>query len=373
MRRIGAFALALVLFPALATAAAAQCGVPAVLHDGWTVAAPAAEGLDPKLICAIGPTLEKMTDADPNGIVIVRHGALVYEHYFGVDPFAWSARTVHALHSVTKSVTAILVGIAFDHGYLENLDAPVLSFFPNYADLRTLGKESITLRDLLSMTSGLLWPEHAISYNDPSNIWRRMTDASDPDRLVLAQPLAATPGTIGNYDSGGVELLGAVLQKVSERPLDQFAKKTLFDPLGITDWAWERMKNGDPSASAGLWLRPRDLAKIGQRMLNHGIWRGRRIVSAAWIREMTEAHSPTGWLSDLADSYGYLWWLGHEGIDTRNIAWIGGLGYGGQCLFVVPSLDLVVVATAGVHNRRNGPWVTGYTALGMAVRAALAH
>ncbi|HJU16840.1 MAG TPA: serine hydrolase domain-containing protein [Stellaceae bacterium] len=249
------------LLPAIALAAPpAMCGAPADMHDGWTVAAPAQEGLDPKLICAIGPRLEKLTEADPNGVVVVRHGVLVYEHYFGVEPFAWNASTVHALHSVTKSVVALLTGIALDRGWLRSLDTPVLSFFPKDADLRTPGKERITLRNLLSMTSGLLWPEHAVSYQDPSNIWRRMVEAADPDRLVLAQPLAATPGTVWDYDSGGVELLGAILQKVSGRPLDPFAKEALFDPLGIADWAWGRLRDGEPSASNGLLLRPRGLA-----------------------------------------------------------------------------------------------------------------
>lgn len=285
-----AFALGLALLPAIALAAApAPCGAPAEMRDGWKSAAPAQEGLDPKLICAIGPALEKMKKADASGVVVVRHGALVYEHYF----LAWNALKRHPLASVTKSVVAILTGIALDRGDLKTIDAPVFSFFPEYASLRTLEKDRITLRDLLTMTSGLDWPELAASYYNRSNIERRrILETADTDRFVLKQPLAATPGTVWNYDSGGVGLIGTILQKVCGRPLDQFVKEVLFEPLGITDWSWERMANDQPFASGGLWLRPRDLAKIGQLVLNHGMWHGRQIVSAAWVKQMTVPHSP---------------------------------------------------------------------------------
>ncbi|HJU16842.1 MAG TPA: serine hydrolase [Stellaceae bacterium] len=361
--------LCLIFAPAIA---AANCGAPADLHDGWKAAAPAQEGLDPRLICAIGPHLEKLTDADPNGVVVVRHDVLVYEHYFGANPLAYNATTVHRLASVTKSVVAILVGIAFDRGWLKSLDAPVFSFFPQYADLRTPDKNRITLRDLLTMTSGLAWPELAVSYNNPANIVRRAAAALDPYRFVLAQPLAATPGTIWNYNSGGVELLGIILKKVAKRPLDMFAKEALFDPLGIKHWEWAQF-HGNPIASAGLRLRPRDLAKIGQLVLDRGTWHDRQIVSADWIKGMTAPQLPRWYLFQIggAYSYGYLWWLGRPWIDGQRFDWVGGLGYGGQRLYVVPSRDLVVAVTAGVYGHSYAQNLAGNTTLDMVLRAAL--
>ncbi|MGH7116341.1 MAG: serine hydrolase domain-containing protein [Stellaceae bacterium] len=385
--RNAALALGLALLPAIAQAATpGNCGAPADLHDGWTVASPAQEGLDPKLICAIGPRLEKMPLADANGVVVVRHGTLVYEHYFTGDDQRWpelhrgeppgevphNASTLHDLQSITKSVVALLVGVASDRGRLANLNAPVFPFFPRYADLNAPDKGRITLHELLAMTSGLFWPAHAVSYDDPSNIARRMWEAPDPYRFVLAQTLEATPGTEWNYDGGGVELLGAVLKKVTGRQLDRLAKETLFDPLGIKDWEWARLANGEPAASWGLRLRPRDLAKIGQLVLNQGVWHGRRIVSAAWVKEMTASHLPRGWLLESAgaSSYGYLWWLGHASIDNRDTDWVAGFGYGGQRLYVVPSQDLVVTVTAGIYKFRGPQGLAGDTALDMVLRAA---
>ena len=350
-----AFALFLVLAPALARAGTpTSCGSPAAMSDGWPVSSPEQQGLDPKLICAIGPGFEHWKQADPQGVVVVRHGVLVYERYFalgdelspgevqGEEPR--DASTTHDVASITKSVTALLTGIAFDRGWLKDLDAPIFSFFPQYADLRTPEKDRITLRHLLTMTSGFVWPESSLSYNNSANISRRMGASSDTVRFLLEQPLAAPPGTVWNYNSGGVELLGIILAKASGRLLDQVAKSALFDPLGITDWQ-------PGTAAAGLQLRPRDLAKIGQLVLDHGDWHGRRMVSAAWIKEMTAPQVPPGSLSGAAGaySYGYLWWLGRSATQDSDIDWVAGFGWGGQRLYVVPSQDLVVAVIAGVR------------------------
>lgn len=366
MRWIGAIALGVALSPALARGQPpANCSAPAAMSDGWPVALPAKEGLDPKLICNIGPSLQKLQRAYPNGVVVVRHRALVYEHYF-VGGIEYNADTLHDMHSVTKSVVALLVGVAVDRGLLKSLDAPVFSFFPEDADLRTPDKEHITLANVLSMTSGFDWKEEAVSYSDPSNDFARTRVAARPYRYILGRPLAATAGKVWNYDSGGVELLGDILMKVSHQPLDEFAKQALFDPLGIRDWQWARSENGKLAASWGLWLRPRDLAKIGQLVLNRGVWRGRQIVSAEWVKKMTAPQVSRGG----GNTYGYLWWLGRLATPERNIDWVAAVGWGGQRLYLVPSLDLIVISTAGDYNFGDPQNLAGRTALDTAVRAA---
>lgn len=372
MRPIAALALCLTLSPVSAGAAApSNCGAPTATANGSPVASPAKEGLDPNLICAIGPTLENLQGADPNGVVVVRHNTLVYEHYF-VGGIEYGADTLHEVRSITKSVIALLVGVALDRGWLKSLDDRVFSYFPEDADLRTPDKDRITLRDLLTMTSGIEWPESAVSYNNASNIERRMGLASDPYRFVLGQPLAAKPGSVWNYNSGGVELLGDILMKVSRQPVDKFAKQALFEPLGISDWEWARAPNGKLAAAAGLWLRPRDLAKIGQLVLDHGAWRGRQIVSAKWIKEMTAPQVPrSSWWRSGGYAYGYLWWLGRLATRDRDIDWAAGVGWGGQRLYVVPSLDLVVAVTASDYDFGDPQYLAGYTALDIVMRAAI--
>ncbi len=238
MRLIASAAVCVALFAAIASARTlADCSTPAVMSDEWPVSPPAQQGLDPQLICSIGPGLAKAAEAVPRGVVIVRHGVLVYEQYLtGEDMRGWTplgvvphdSNTLHNIESITKGVMALLVGIAFDRGWLKELDAPIFSFFPEYADLRTPEKDRITVRHLLSMTSGLDWPERGISVNNPVNIVRRGRITPDPYRFVLERSVEATPGTEWNYNGGGVWLLGLMLRKVCGQPIDEFTKEAVF-------------------------------------------------------------------------------------------------------------------------------------------------
>jgi CubicO group peptidase (beta-lactamase class C family) len=362
MRLMASVAVCALFVTAVAGAeASVDCGAPAAMSDGWQVSPAAQQGLDPQLICSIGPALAKLTAADTHGVVVIRHGVLVYEQYFaGEDVRGWislgvvphDANTLHNIQSITKSVVALLVGIALDRAWLKDLDAPIFSFFPEYADLRTPEKDRISLRHLLSMTSGLDWPERTVSVNNPANVLRQARIAADPYRAVLERSVEAAPGSAWNYNAGGVWLLGRILQKVSGQPLDQLTKEALLEPLGITDWAWEHFSNGNPYASGGLQLRPRDLAKLGQLVLDDGVWQGRRIVSNGWIKGMTTRHNPDGMWFGFARGYGYLWWLGRSSIDRQNIDWVGSFGWGGQRLYAVPEFGLVVAVTAGATEAR---------------------
>jgi CubicO group peptidase (beta-lactamase class C family) len=363
MRLLASVTACLVFGGALArTGMPADCGAPAAMSDGWAVSTPAQQGLDPQLICSIGSGLAKLTEADPHGVVVIRHGVLVYEQYFtgedmrGLIPSGVAthdANTLHNTESITKGVVSLLVGIALDRGWLD-LDARIFSFFPEYADLRRPDKDRITVRHLLSMTSGLDWPERAVAANNPENILWRAWITPDPYRFVLERSVEAAPGTVWNYNGGGVWLLGLILRTVSGQPLDELTQKALFEPLGITDWEWQRFPNGDPGTSGGLRLRPRDLAKLGQLVLDDGVWDGRQIVSAAWIKQMIAQQSPSGWWFGFARSYGYLWWQGRSSIDGHDVDWVGALGRGGQRLYVVPNLGLVVVVTAGLYESSKG-------------------
>ena len=379
-----AASLCVLLVAAVARAGTpSECGAPAAMSDDWPVSPPAQQGLDPELICATGPGLAKRTEAAPHGVVVVRHGALVYERYFAAAELygyavPYNANMLHDIASITKAVVALLIGIAFDRDWLSDLDAPIMSFFPEYADLRTPEKDRITLRHLLAMTSGLDWPERAISIDNWANIVRQGRSASDPYRFVLARPVETTPGTAWNYNSGGVWLLGLILRKVSGQPIEEFAKEALLEPLGIQDQVWGRFPNGDAVTSGGLRLRPRDLAKLGQLVLDGGVWHGRQIVSAGWIKQMIAPQSPRGWWFSFARSYGYLWWQGQSLIGDHDIEWVGALGRGGQRLYVVPTLNLVVAVTAGLYIENGGSpaaeSLAGDTAVNSFVlRAALGH
>jgi CubicO group peptidase (beta-lactamase class C family) len=370
-------------------AVATNCGAPTDLHDGWVVAAPETEDLDAALICGIGSRLEVLNEARAHGVVITRHGQLVYEHYLAgnderlgrpLREVSFDAGTKHDIRSISKSVTSLLVGIALDRGLLTDLDASVFSFFPEYDDLRTLEKDRMTLRHLLTMSSGFAWDERSVPHTNPSNISRQMGIAPRSDHFVLAQPLAAPPGEVFNYNTGTADLLGLILRKVSGKRLDAFAKEALFDPLGIEDWDWDYDAGFNPAAGSGLRLRPRDLAKIGQLVLERGKWHGRQIVSSSWIEdsitprlsgkgEIWEFFRPEG-----ITSYGYLWWLGRSPPEHPERDIIAGAGYGGQRVFILPNLGAVVVTTAGLYAPGEASTLTAMTTLNEFVfPAAVVH
>ncbi|HTZ37955.1 MAG TPA: serine hydrolase [Stellaceae bacterium] len=352
--------VATLLLSAPASAEAQQCAAPAELGDGWAVAEPGRAGLDPSILCQIAPRIEHWK-WNVHAVVVAHAGKLVYEHYFSgrdeilgqdIGEVAYDASKLHDERSISKSVTSLVVGIAFDRGWLTDLDAPVLSFFPEYADLRTPEKDRITLRHLLTMSAGFAWDE-SMPYSDPRNSERPMDDAADPYRYVLSQPLVDPPGRFYNYCGCSAALLGAILKKVTGKPFEALVRQELLAPLGIGDPGWDpvrgRFPNGDVMPHAGLRLRPRDLAKIGQLVLDRGEWRGRQIVSSEWIAQSTAPQINGEGLF----FYGYQWWLGRSLIDRRAMDWIAGIGWGGQRLYIVPDRQVVVAFNAGMY--KSGP------------------
>ena len=194
------------------------------------------------------------------------------------------------------------------------------------------------------MTMGLKWVE-AIPSNEDDNDEVRMHMASDPCRYVLGLPATAPAGQEYLYNTGALTLVSAIVRKATGRPLDEFARETLFQPLGITSVEWVRVK-GDSDAGGGLRLRPRDMAKIGQLVLAGGRWNDNEIVSKTWIETSTTPKiEATG-----GQFYGYLWFLGRSLPNGREVHWDGALGRGGQSIRIVPELDLVVVVTAGYYQ-----------------------
>ena len=237
-------------------------------------------------------------------------------------------------------MTSLLVGITLDRRWIADIDT-----FPEQAELRTPEKDRITLAHLLTMSAGLAWNEN-LPWDDPANNERRMDDAADPYRYALEQPVATPPGQFYNYCGGAPTLLQGVVQRTSGEALDVVAREALFEPLAITDVEWTRFPNGDVRGYGGLRLRARDLAKIGQLVLNGGTWHGRRIISEEWIAKATAPHIN----GEGIFFYGYLWWLGRFLVEHREIGWIAGFGNGGQRVYVLPNLDLVVAVFAGAYG-----------------------
>lgn len=332
-----------------------DCGTPVKLDDGWTIARPEDANLDSTRLCGIAERL-KVTNANVHGVVIVRDGKLLFEQYFAGHDEPWGgspgrqefdATTLHDMRSVTKSIVSILLGIALDRKLIAGIDEPVTKFFPEYADVKAPGWDRITLRHLVKMASGLQWDEN-LPWNDKNDEWHLAYDA-DPLRYVFQKPFAFPPDTVWTYNGGGTDLLGKVIEKASSMPIDVFARQALFEPLGIGDWKLMHYRNGKQATAAGLRLRPRDAAKIGQLVLNKGKWNDQQIVSAEWIADSIKPRFQAVGMFGGLFYYGYQWWTGRTLDGDREITWIAGMGLGGQRLYIVPDLDLVVMVTQGLY------------------------
>ncbi len=331
------------------------CGDPIGGIDSWQIATPESVGLSRAVLCPMVKWLAESKRDNVHAVLVVRHGKLVFEQYFtgadehlgrSVGNVTFGPTVRHDERSVSKSIVALVMGIAIDRGWIKSIDAPVFSFFPEYASLATPENSRITIRDLLTMSSGIEWHEEDVPYTSPDNSEIIMDESADPLRAALSPPMEAPPGQIWNYNSGSTELLGAILNKATGKGVDQLAGSLLFAPLGITDFTWYKHTNGSPHAAGGLRLRPRDLAKIGQMILQHGSWNGTQIVPAAWIDEATAPHL----MGEALFFYGYQFWLGRSLVNGQEIQWPAAVGLGGQRLFIVPSLDLVVVVNSGMYK-----------------------
>ena len=330
------------------------CGVPVARDDGWPVASLNEDKLiDRGALCRMADRLAASSDANVHAVLVARGGKLVFERYFRgsdeiygrpVGKVTFDADTLNNVKSVSKSVASLAVGIAIDRGLIGSINEPIFSFFPELSDLRSPEKERIQLVHALTMSMGLEWVE-ATPDNEGNNDEERMHRAPDPCRYVLGLAATAPAGQEFFYNTGALTLVSAIIRKATGRPLDEFARATLFEPLGITGVEWIRVK-GDTDAGGGLRLRPRDMAKIGQLILAGGRWNDRQVVSKAWIdASMTPRMDATSLFF-----YGYLWWLGRSLLNGREVHWAGALGRGGQSIRIVPELDLVVVVTAGYYQ-----------------------
>ncbi len=307
--------------------------VPEQLDDGWSIGTPASVGLSSDALARIhGVLLDEDRFPGSLGLLVVKDDTLVFETYLRSPA---DRDRIHHVQSVTKSVVATTLGIARDRGFLPSLDVTLAEIFPDYMARRDPRKGAITLRHLLTMSSGI--DVDNIDFN--LEMWTH--HHADPLGYLLDKPLYAAPGARFYYRNADPQLLAYALERVTGRRLWALAEAALFTPLGISDYYWQTgPDDGVTIAGSSLHLRPRDLAKLGQLVLDGGSWHGHNVVSPAWVAAMTRAQAT----SDTHDAngdlypYGYYWWITPDGF----AAW----GNGGQFVVVEPAKRLMFVHIA---------------------------
>ena len=311
--------------------------------SGWDTASPPDVGVRPR-------DLEQTVQAVARGeagllhsVVVVRHGKLLAEEYF----HGYRRDDLHELHAATQSVTSLLVGIAVDQGVIDSLDEPVLDYFPGI-EIDDPRWRDVTLRHLLTMQAGVDWDRHeALDEPGTGPPWFRQ---------VFLRRIAHAPGSRWLFNGADVNLLAGVLHQATGMHADAFAERFLFTPLGITEWSWEKGKrDGYPSLAGTLELRPLDMAKIGQLVLDGGRWRGEQVVSEEWIAESTAPRVET---DGNTERFGYLWRRVRAPIGDAEHPVIVAAGLGSQFIHIVPELDAIVVTTGG-NQLNNKTWRIG--------------
>jgi CubicO group peptidase (beta-lactamase class C family) len=300
--------------------------------EGWRNSTPEEQGMDSELLAKACAFVQEH-ELHIHSMLVIRHGHIVADAYF--HPF--STGIMHDIASCTKSFTATLIGIAIDKGFIDSVKQPVTDLFPKRRIANfDAPKKSMTLEHLLIMSSGLR------CYHMPGEITlQEMFQSRDWVQFTLDLPMIELPGTRFEYCSPCSHILSAIIKENTGMNTLDFARKHLFEPLGIYQVIWPDDPEGITRGWGDLHLIPHDMAKLGFLYLNKGQWNGQQILSPQWIAAAIRKHSSPPPDIYPVSGYGYQWWLATPDIYYAD-------GRGGQMVLVVPENDIIIVFTGSI-------------------------
>lgn len=306
---------------------------PQQLSDGWAVGTPSSVGLDQSKIDQV---LNILFDEDQfvasRSLLIVRNNRLVLESY---SRELSDRERLSDIRGITKGISSLLLGFVMDEGLIEDVTDSLYTYIPQYFDSVQMRRQ-ISLFDVLTMRTGMKWSdrENSIELFDTQRFPSSM-------RVVMQKPMVFEPGTRFNDNEGTPQILSGLIRETTGLSLEEYANEKLFSFIGISNYIWEKHPDGMNYAATSLFMTPRDLAKIGQFVMQYGQWEGTQLVSSSWVYASTIAQlSPA---ETLSAPYGFYWWIRPD----KNA--FCALGQGGQFLYVVPSKNLVIVHTANPY------------------------
>ena len=327
---------------------------PADSDDGWNCENLNKVGLDESKITQLVHHIKQGKFGDIHSLVICRKGKLILEEYFalngelsGMFVNCTFRSKIHHLASVTKGVLSLLVGAAIDKGFITDVQDPISKYLPQYKKSFNQENGKISISDLLTMRSGLKWEQFRYGWDDRRNNAASMYKCDDVIKYIIERPIAHAPGTVFKYSNGDPTILGMVLKNACRRQVEDFAKQYIFDPLNISYYSWTHYPDGSLETDGGLALCSRDLAKIGQLVLQNGKWKEKQLISQNWIQESTVGRVTL----TKKRNYGYYWNEMEYYIDDRTDNAIFVPGDGGQFLAILPYLDMIIVITAGNYDQ----------------------
>lgn len=342
-------------------------------EDGWQTTSLESVGLFHSYFENLMDALHSRENHLTHGILVARHGQLVFEEYFNGyrrddqnTLIRFDRDEIHDQASSSKSFTSALLGIAIEKGFIRDVDQPVYEFFPEFDWLSTGPKTAITLKHMINMGSGLQWDQASYPPLDPRNDLILFATSQIPWYWYLSRPLVDTPGEMMNYSEASINVVGECIRRASGMRLDHFCDEYLFEAMGITNRRWGVKSNGWVWASGDLFIRPRDMLKFGQLYLQGGVWDGEQLVPREWADTASEpyfifddsfmAHERYWAAVADMDGYSHAWWTLEAG--TYREGAFTASGWGDQRIMVLRELDMVVVFTGG--SQWEAPFMTSH-------------
>jgi len=331
-------------------------------NNGWERSKPALEGMSLDSLSSFSNKLKSGELGYIDGMLVIRNGKIVFEKEYSnnydslfeitntkpgkynyYDPVwhpYYKNTELHTMQSVSKSFTAAAIGIAIKNGVIKDLDVKIMEYFVGFESSNPDPRRNeMTIRDLLTMTTGISWDELSMPYTDTSSSCVQMEASQDWVKYVLDQPMAFKPGEKWEYSSGATILLSNIIKQSTGQDLADYVEQNLFNELGIQNYYWKHTPKGLTDAEGGLYLTPRDLAKLGYLYLNNGEWDGKPVLPDNWVQNNLSKPLDTIWPSF---KYGHQWWLIPYG---ENKITMLASGLGGQRMLVIPEFNIVAVFT----------------------------
>jgi CubicO group peptidase (beta-lactamase class C family) len=315
--------------------------------DAFAVSTPEEQGLQPDVIARMYWKASRLDNL--YGVLVFRNGQLIAEKYYNAGAVDQQIN----IHSVTKSITSALVGIALERGDIKSLDQKMMDFFPELAGrISDPRKNDITIRQLLQMRAGFPWEEST------EELFHLLMTGFHNDTLVQV-PLVRDPGTDFEYSNLSSHLLGMIVARAGGTDLQSYAQTHLFGPLGIGPGFWQQDWDGNFLGFSDLHLTARDMARFGLLYMQDGQYNGRQVVPAQWVHDSLQIYSRNAWNYRVGrnwgdNAYGYQWWSIRAGNYRYSLAW----GHGGEQIVLLKDSNMMIIVTADpLHLQHGGgPW-----------------
>ena len=302
----------------------------------WESATPDSQGVSSEEIDNLHNTFESFNLLSS---VIVKNDKIIDEYYKD----GYDKDSLFLLNSASKSVTSALVGIAIDKGFIQDTDVLLSEYFPEVKSFSDDNWDKITIEHLLTHTSGIR--------STDSDLWYDWRNSDNWLEYIFSLPFDSAPGTQFSYSTGNTHLLSAIIEKATNMSLYDFGKKYLFGPVGMDSVKIDTSPEGVSDGGNGIYMNVYDMAKFGRLYLENGKWEGNEIISEEWINHSTSVQFKR---SDGSADYGYQWWVRTFGGENYDAFFAQ--GHGGQYIFVVPDLDLIVVFSSDYEGATGIYW-----------------